>query len=262
MTQKLKITFMGSASSGGTPSAGGFWGDCDPAESKNHRTRASLLVQSAASQLIVDTSYDLRLHMNAHLVQRLDGVLISHAHSDHINGIDDIRFVSYRQKAPIDVYSNAETIGKLQDLWPHVFSDTSGGVYKSFARPVTIEAGREFTVGDIRILPFDQDHGTCTSLGFRFGSFAYSIDVLSLDERALDALAGVEVWAVDASSYHAPDEQLLTHANLSRVLEWVGRLKPKMTYITDLSTRMDYNRLCAELPPHIRPAYDGLVLEV
>lgn len=262
MSQELKITIMGSAASPGTPAAGGFWGQCDPAEPKNHRTRASIFVQSAASQLIVDTSYDLRLHMNAHLIQRLDGVLISHAHSDHINGFDDMRVVSYHNGKPIDIFTNDETAGKLEYLWPHAFQDTSGGVYKAFASVRRIEAYRSFKVGDIDVLPFNQDHGTCTSLGFRFGRFAYSIDVVDLDETALKALEGIDVWVVDAGSYHRPDGQIVTHANLSRVFKWVERLKPRMTYLTDLSNMMDYNRLCAELPPHIRPAYDGLSLNI
>ena len=261
MSQRLKITIMGSSSSPGTPAAGGFWGDCDPGEPRNHRSRASILVKSAASTLIVDTSYDLRLQMNAHLVQKLDGVLISHAHSDHINGFDDMRIVAYHHKKPIDVFTNEETIVKLEYLWPHAFQDTSGGIYKAFAKLQRVEAGRRFTVGDIDVMPFNQDHGTCTSLGFRFGRFAYSIDVLDLDEAALSALEGVDTWVVDGGGYHAPDDKLVTHANLARVLKWVERLKPRMTYITDLSTRMDYNRLCDELPPHVRPAYDGLVIE-
>lgn len=261
-SQKLKITIMGSSSSPGTPAAGGFWGACDPKEPKNHRSRASIFVQSATTNIIVDTSYDLRLQMNAHLIQKIDGVLISHAHSDHINGFDDMRIVAYHNKKAIDVYSNAETIAKLDYLWPHAFKDTSGGIYKGFAKMIEIAAGKAFTVGDIDILPFNQDHGTCTSFGFRFGKIAYSIDVLDLDETALEALAGVDVWIVDGGSYHKSDSELVTHANLARVFKWVERLKPKMTYITDLSNQMDYSTLCKELPPHIRPAYDGMIINI
>ncbi len=256
---KLKITIMGSASSFGTPAAGGFWGDCDPAEPKNTRLRASILVQSATTNLIVDTSYDLRQQLTTHKVQKLDGVLISHAHSDHINGLDELRVISYHNNRLVDLYSNEETIFKMRQLWVHPFEDTFDGLYKAFTNPQVIEAGKPFTVGDLEILPFNQDHGTCTSLGFRFGKFAYSIDVLRLDEMALKMLEGIDVWVVDAGAYK---KEAQTHATVEQVMTWIERIKPKMTYLTDLSTRMDYKTLCGELPPHVRPAYDGLVIDV
>src|SRR5690606_4462570 len=104
------------------------------------------------------------------------------------------------------------------------------------------------------------DHTTCTSLGFRFGKFAYSVDVAELSDQSLAKLKGIETWVVDASSYNK--ETVMTHANLQRVKAWTDILKPKMTYITVLTTHMDYQTLCDELPPHIRPAYDGLEIDM
>ncbi len=257
----MKITILGCGSSMGTPAAGGFWGKCDPAEPKNARTRASILVQSATTTLLVDPTIDLRLHLNRLNLKNLDGVLVSHAHSDHVNGMDDLRAIAYHNNKLLDAYSNEETLDEIDRRWPYVFRPTGSGVgiYTEFMKKNQINDFDTFRIGDIDVQTFIQDHTTCTSLGFRFGKFAYSVDVANLDEKSLAALEGVETWIVDGASYHRENPQ--THANLKRVFEWTERLKPKMTYLTVLSTHMDYKTLCAELPPHIRPLHDGMVID-
>lgn len=256
----MKFTVLGCGSSLGTPAAGGFWGTCDPKEPKNERSRASLLVQSEKTNILIDTSYDLRYQLNRIGLKQLDAVLISHAHSDHVNGIDDIRVLTYQNKQMMPVYSNKETLDEIDRRWPYLFNPSSNGIYvQSFSRH---EIGNydSFKIGDIGIETFEQDHTTCLSLGFRFGDFAYSVDVADMTEKSLKALRGIETWIVDASSYNK--DTVMTHANLKRVMEWVQFLKPKMTYITVLTTHMDYKTLCEELPPHIRPAYDGLEIDM
>jgi len=256
----MKITVLGCGSSLGTPAAGGFWGTCDPNNPKNARSRASILVQTEKTSLLIDATYDLRYQLNRVELKDIDGLLISHAHSDHVNGIDDVRVLAYHNNKMIDVYSNRETLDEIERRWPYLFKSSSNGIYvQSFERR-EIENYGTFRIGDIDIETFEQDHTTCTSLGFRFGKFAYSVDVADLSDKALDRLKGIETWIVDASSYNK--ETVMTHANLKRVKQWVDILKPKMTYITVLTTHMDYQTLCDELPPHIRPAYDGLVIDV
>lgn len=254
-----KITVLGCASSMGTPAAGGFWGNCDPDEPKNERTRASILVESAETTVMVDTTVDTRLQLNRARPETIDAILYTHAHSDHINGLDDLRLYSFKRGKPIDVYSNAETIQELHDRFAYVFKGGGDGVYRPFLQSHVIQ-DPDFMVGDIEVRSFDQDHGTCTSLGFRFGDFAYCVDVIRLDEPALDKLRGVKTLMVDCAAYHK--DQTNTHANLKQVLEWVDILKPEMTYLIDLTTMMDYKTLCEELPDHIRPAYDGLEIEI
>lgn len=256
----MKITVLGCGASLGTPGAGGFWGRCDPEESKNHRTRASLMVQSKTTDLLIDTTYDLRLHLNAHKQQKLDGVLISHGHNDHVNGIDDLRAVAYHAGELVDIYSNEETLDEIHRRWPYLFETLFDGLYVQFLQKKPVDNYGKFTIGDIEVETFEQDHTTCNSLGFRFGDFAYSIDVASLPEKSLEALKGIETWIVDAAGYQR--ESISTHANLQRVMEWTDILKPKMTYITCLTTHMDYKTLCDELPPHIRPCWDGMVIEM
>ncbi len=255
----MKITVLGCGASLGTPATGGYWGKCDPAEPRNQRTRASILVESQTTKILVDTTYDVRLHLNRLNMKDLDGVLISHSHSDHVNGIDDLRVIAYHNNKLIDLYTNQETTDELERRWPHLFTPQKN-VYTPFLEKKVIEEYDRFTVGDIEVESFAQDHMTCTSLGFRFGGFAYCVDVADLNEKSLGVLKGIETWIVDAGGYQR--ETTLTHANLKRVMEWVDVLKPKMTYLTVLTTHMDYKTLCNELPPHIRPAYDGLEIDM
>jgi len=256
----MKFTVLGCGSSLGTPAAGGFWGTCDPSEPKNHRNRASLLAQSDKTSILIDASYDLRHQLNNVGIKKIDATLISHAHSDHVNGIDDLRVHAYHNNQMMPIYSNKETLDEIDRRWPYLFNTSSNGIYvQSFSRH---EIGNydSFRIGDIDIESFEQDHTTCLSLGFRFGDFAYCVDVAEMPEKSLKALRGIETWVVDASSYHK--ESVMTHANLRRVKEWAAILKPKMTYITVLTTHMDYKTLCDELPPDIRPAYDGLEIDM
>ncbi len=256
----MKITVLGSGASLGTPAAGGFWGKCDPKEPKNHRTRASILVQSAATNLLIDATYDLRQHLNRMELKKLDGVLLSHAHNDHVNGIDDLRVLAYHSNKLIDIYTNQETLDEIERRWPYLFETKHGGIYVEFLKKNPIANYDRFRVGDIDIESYEQDHLTTTSLGFRFGDFAYSVDVAKMNDRSLETLKGVETWIVDAAAYNK--ETTLTHANIRQVMEWAEILKPRMTYLTVLTTHMDYKTLCDELPPHIRPAWDGMEIEM
>lgn len=255
----MKVTVLGCGASLGTPAAGGFWGKCNPDEPKNRRTRASLLVQSETTNILVDATVDLRTHLNRLNLKNIDGVLISHAHSDHVNGIDDLRVIAFHHNKLIDLYSNHETLEEIDRRWPYVFQPKADGIYVEFLRKNVIDNHQKFRIGDIDVESFEQDHMTCASLGFRFGKIAYSVDMADMNEQSLAALEGVETWIVDAAGYQR--DAVLTHANLQRVKKWVELLKPKMTYLTVLTTHMDYKTLCDELPPHIRPAYDGLVID-
>lgn len=255
----MKVTVLGCGSSQGTPAAGGFWGKCDPDNPKNHRTRASILVQSETTNLLIDATVDLRTHLNRMNLKKLDGVLLTHDHSDHVNGLDDLKPIAYHSNSLLDVYGCHETLEEIDRRWPYLFRPKADGIYVEFLRKNPVDYYQDLRIGDIDIATFEQDHTTCSTLGFRFGKFAYSVDVADMSETALEALEGVEIWIVDALAYHK--EAVLTHANFQRVFKWVERLKPKMTYLTVLNTHMDYNTLCDELPPHIRPAYDGLIID-
>lgn len=245
---------MGCGGSGGVPYAGNVWGICDPNNPKNRRTRPSIYVQRNDTKIVIDTGPEFRQQINAtgH-TGRLDAVFYSHAHADHIAGIDDLRAIWHQGgKVQIPVYASNETISELIKRYDYVF-ETLNPLYP--ARLTTHELPKKFTVGDLTIESFDQMHSYIPTKGFRIGDFGYSTDVSNLPEESLKALEGVKIWVVGA---HAEDLAVEGHAGLNTIKEWVARIKPEMTYLTHLNALGDYDDLSNRLPSHIQPAYDGL----
>lgn len=255
---------MGCSVSSGVPAVGNDWGVCDPNEPKNRRDRPCAVVRTAKTTLIVDTGPDFRAQMNALGIQQLDAVLYSHAHSDHVMGIDELRIVRLRSKKFVEIYGNHATMGELQQRFGYLFRNhPSIDLYPHVLNPHIIEPdafGKPITIGDITFTPYNQDHGDMDCLGFRFGNMAYSPDMLQLDDAAVETIRGVEVWIADAAGHHMEDHK--THAPLSRVYELNKRIKAPKVYICGLSKFMDYNELRNELPAGFEPAYDGLRIEV
>lgn len=266
MSGVLEVTLLGCGSSGGVPRADGDWGDCDPAEPRNWRSRCSLLVRrrgaapEAETTLIVDTSPDLRSQTALAGTRRLDAVLLTHDHADQVHGIDDVRAFFNKQRARIPCHMDAETKATVLQRFGYAFEGEKD--YPAICRMVDLPAhGTPFSVdgpsGAIPVVTFDQDHGAVRSVGYRFGDVAYSSDVVDLDEAAFTALAGLDVWIVDALRYRPHP----THAHLERTLEWVGRLKPRRTILTNMHIDLDYQTLVRDLPKGVEPGYDGLRLE-
>lgn len=266
MTVGLKATILGCGSSGGVPRIGNHWGACDPNEPKNRRRRCSLLVQrfgadGASTDILIDTSPDLREQLLGVGVARLDAVLYSHDHADQSHGIDDLRVVAINMRKLIDIYCDEGTAATLTARFGYCFSTPEGSSYPPILKPHLIKRPfRPFLIdgpgGAVEVLAFDQDHGDSRSLGFRFGPLAYSADVLNLPEESFKALEGVECWIVDALRYTAHP----SHAHVARALEWIARLKPKRAILTNLHVDLDYATLKRELPEGVEPAYDGLVV--
>jgi phosphoribosyl 1,2-cyclic phosphate phosphodiesterase len=265
-TGRLEFTILGCGSSGGVPRADGNWGDCDPAEPKNHRSRCSLLVRRKGgpaeeeTTVLVDTAPDLRLQTAAAGVRRVDAVLYSHDHADQVNGLDDLRAFFLRNRVRTPCYMDAATEERLLRRFGYAFEDQGG--YPAICEVRALPAlGVAWSVdgpsGAIPVLGFDQDHGEIRSVGFRFGPVAYSSDVVGLPEDAFEALAGVEVWIVDALR----DRPHPTHANVEMALAWIDRVRPARAILTNLHVDLDYNALKARLPPGVEPAYDGMRFE-
>lgn len=252
-----KVTILGCGGSLGVPIVGGFWGQCDPTNPRNRRRRPSILVERGDVVILVDTGPDLRAQMLDAEVKRIDAVLYTHGHADHIHGIDDVRPFLFTQKQPIPAHMSAALRDEFEVRFPYALTTVrmDRGVYDPFLDPRLIEG--PFTVGDVEVRPFLQDHGFGPSFGFRFGPIAYSTDVATLDDAAFAALEGVETWIVDATR----EQPLATHAHLDRTLEWIERVRPERAFLTHMSAFMDYDTLCAKLPAHVRPCYDGLVIE-
>lgn len=250
----MKVTILGCGSSPGVPRIDGSWGDCDPSEPRNRRRRSSILVQTEATSVLVDTSPDLREQFIAAGVKHLDGVVWSHDHADQTHGIDDLRYLSLIMRRQIEAWGDQMTLDRLQAKFHYCFEGNTG--YPAIIKAQLIPG--PFRIGDIPIDPIEQDHGTIPSLGFRFGDIAYNNDLVRLPERAFEQLAGVKVWIVDALRY-LPHP---THTHVAQTLEWIVRIKPERAILTNMHVDLDYRRLAAELPPGVEPAYDGMVIEV
>jgi len=254
----MKITVLGCGGSGGVPTAGGEWGACDPHEPRNVRLRPSILVEEGGTTLLVDTGPDVRTQLLRAGAPQIDAILYTHCHADHTHGFDDIRYLNVIQQQPMPIYGDATTMDEIELRFAYAFAVRTEGTFYRPAVIPTIVRDAPFQIGALTIQPFVQDHGYSESLGFRFGKFAYSTDVRKLDEAAFAALAGIEVWVVDALR----EEPHPVHSHLAQTLEWIERIKPKQAYLTHMNQTMDYQTIRAKLPHGVEPAYDGLVIEL
>ena len=261
----LRVTLLGCGSSAGVPRATGDWGVCDPNEPKNRRTRCGLLLQKwrgekgaaeDATVVLIDTPPDLRLQLAAAQPHHIDHVLISHDHADQVNGFDDLRafVVKFRRQIPVSM--DAPTWASVSARFGYAFKSQGGypaivthGPRLAPLQPLRVEGPG----GPLELVPLEQDHGFMRSLGFRAGPVGYSNDLVAMPEASFEALAGLDLWIVDALR-ETPHP---THAHVGKALEWIERLKPAHAVLTNLHIDLDYATLKAKLPAGVEPGYDG-----
>ena len=252
----MRVTILGCGASSGVPVIGCDCRVCRSSNPRNKRRRASVLVESADTCLLVDASPDLRAQLLDAGASRLDGILFTHDHADHTHGIDDLRSVNRVINQPLEAFGRAEDLAAIEARFGYAFSPRRvvHGWYKPqlVARPVD---GR-FRVGGIDVVPFDQRHGRKTTLGYRFGTLAYSTDVNEFSDVAFAALDGVLTWIVDCQSPGVNP----VHGYLTLVKQWIARVKPSRAILTHMGHEMDYDRICDELPDGVELGYDGMVL--
>jgi phosphoribosyl 1,2-cyclic phosphate phosphodiesterase len=215
----------------------------------------------AQTTLVVDASPEFRLQCAGAGARRLDALLLTHDHADQCHGIDDIRAFAIKQGGMIDCWMNAATRRVIEHRFRYIFEGE--GIYPSIAAIRDLPGhGVKWCVdgpsGPIEILGFDQDHGTVRSVGYRFGSVAYSSDIVNIPEESFAALEGLDVWIVDALKY-APHP---THAHVDKALEWIERVKPRRAILTNMHVDVDFETLAARLPAGVEPAYDSLRFEI
>jgi phosphoribosyl 1,2-cyclic phosphate phosphodiesterase len=250
----MRATILGCGTSGGVPRIGDVWGACDPAEPKNRRRRASIVVERKGRRILVDTSPDLREQCLENGIGSIDAVLYTHDHADHTHGIDDLRGFYILSKRRIPIYADGQTLATLRRRFAYVFDSVAG--YPALVEPNLIDGA--FDAAGIAVRPFLQEHGPIISLGFRFGPIAYSTDLNGLPEESFEALAGVDTWIVDALR----PQPHPTHAHLDLTLRWIERVRPRRAVLTHMTWDMDYQTLRRQLPDGVEPGYDGMVLEV
>ncbi|MEI6557840.1 MAG: MBL fold metallo-hydrolase [Rhodospirillaceae bacterium] len=256
----MRVTILGCGGSNGVPTIGNRWGACDPTNPRNRRRRPSVLVEDGATAILIDTAPDLREQLIDARVEYLSAVLFSHDHADHCHGLDDLREINRLMLAPLPVYGLPETLEGLDRRFGYCFRPLNRGdiYYRPVLVPTVISGTDSFNIYNTPVTPFIQDHGYIRTLGFRFGSFAYSTDVLRLDEAAFAALEGVTDWVVDCVRV----EPHPVHSHLDNTLEWIERVKPRRAWLTHMNNTLDYETLVTTLPPGVMPAYDGLVIEI
>ena len=261
---KLRVTLLGTGGSAGVPHIGGAdgrgdWGACDPAEPRNRRTRTSILVEHENRALLVDTSPDMRTQLLDCAVRRVDAVLYTHAHADHVTGLDDVRLLNRIADRPLDAFATAATLAELERRFGYAFRPWEPPwFFRPVLVPRRVDPGTPIDVIGAGLTAFEQDHGMTRSLGLRMGGFGYSTDVVSLDEAGFAALEGIDTWVVGCFQ-RGPHR---THAWVSRVVEWVQRLRPRRTVLTHMGNDLDWAWLAANLPPGMEPGHDGQVLEI
>lgn len=254
----LKLVMLGSGTSSGVPRIGNDWGSCDPAEPKNRRTRVSILVESATTRILVDTSPDMRAQLLAADVVQIDAILWTHDHADHSHGLDDVRQLYHHRGTPVPGYARAQTLRLLKARFAYAFEGRHG--YHPTIDARVLPDG--LRIGDIDIACVDQPHGEIWSTGFRFShdgrSIGYATDFHAVTPDMLALYDGLDVWVVDALR----EKPHPTHPHLAMTLDAVAAVRPVRTILTHMDQSMDYATLRRTLPEGVEPGYDGLVVEM
>ncbi len=259
----MRFTILGCGSSGGVPRIGEVWGDCDPANPKNRRSRCSLLVERKSAhgvtRVLIDTSPDMREQLLRARVSTLDAVAYTHSHADHVNGLDDIRQIVFNTHKRVPVWADGATQDALTSRFSYAFIQPEGSSYPPICDLHTIRGPFRISGagGVIELQPFQVNHGDIEALGFRIGGLVYLPDVLTIPEASWPALEGLDCLIVDALR-RKPHP---THAHLALTLSWIERAAPKHAVLTNMHIDLDHAIVEAETPEHISAAYDGMVLE-
>jgi phosphoribosyl 1,2-cyclic phosphate phosphodiesterase len=259
---ELRFTILGCGSSGGVPRLGGHWGDCDPTEPRNTRRRCSMLIEreteNGVTRVLIDTSPDLRAQLLDAGIGALDAVVYTHAHADHVHGIDDLRMIVFNMRARLPVYADGDTQNALYARFGYAFVQPEDSPYPPILDMHTIDGPFEIegAGGAIPFTPFQVGHGSIDALGFRVEDLAYLPDVAEISEAVWPTLAGLDCWVLDALR-RTPHP---THAHLDLSLEWIARAAPRRAVLTNMHIDLDYQTVAEETPDHITPAYDGMII--
>jgi len=255
----MKVTLLGCGTSVGVPALGhAGWGACNPDDPRNRRQRCAVLVQTERTTVLVDAGPDIRNQLLPLGLKRIDALLVTHTHSDHVAGLDDLRAFYWPDRVELPVRATAQHTAEISSRFPYLFekNPNSPSYFVPPMRMEPIEAGTSITIGDIAIDIYHQDHGNASSLGFLFnGKFGYSTDVVGLSDAVLDALANVPLWIVEALR-ETPHQ---AHSHYEQTFAWIERVKPRRAVLTHLGLEADYEQLAAICPPRTEPGVDGMV---
>jgi phosphoribosyl 1,2-cyclic phosphate phosphodiesterase len=235
---------------------------CRSTDSRDKRTRVGALVETnGGTHILIDTPPELRLQLIAAGASRVDAILFTHDHADHVHGIDDIRALSDQSDVPIDMYGPPDSIARLVNRFAYIFDDSIRplpGTSKPEGRAHPIPAGKTFRIGDVDVLPVSVPHGPATVYAYRIGNLGYITDAKELPDDAVRAFRGVDVLVLNAL-FRTPHP---THLSVSEAVSAAQKIGARQTWLTHLTHRTGHAELEAELPAGIAPAFDGLTVQV
>ena len=252
----MRLTFLGTGTSTGVPTLACRCPVCTSSDPRDKRTRPSVLLEFDGRAVVIDTAPDFRQQALREGMERLDAVLFTHTHADHVLGLDDVRVFYFRQREPIPIYASSRSMDDIRRIFTYIFDQTYpyGGIAK--LDPHIIDG--PFDLWGERLVPLPVLHGNLPVLGFRFGKTAYVTDFSAIPDSTIPLIEGLDVLVLDALR-HKPHP---THSSLEQSLDWVERLKPRRAFFTHIAHELGHEATNAALPPHVRLAYDGLKLDL
>jgi phosphoribosyl 1,2-cyclic phosphate phosphodiesterase len=254
----MRLTFLGTGTSMGVPVIGCDCVVCTSPNLHNKRLRTSALLEVGGLNLLFDAGPDLRQQALAVGLMRVDGVLLTHAHADHITGLDDLRPLNFAQRAAIPLYGTPPTLKFVRKHFDYAFAETSDGSTRPALALVEIGAATAFQVGPVTIVPFEVYHGTWTITGFRIGGLGYVTDASAIPPRSRAYLRDLDLLVLNALRLKSHP----THFSLDQALEQIDELKPRRALLVHMTHDMEHDTINAMLPAHVRLAHDGQVVEV
>jgi len=257
----VRLYFLGTGTSFGIPQIGCGCRVCRSDDSRDRRGRTAVVIEEGDARILVDTPPELRLSLIRHGIGAVNAVLYTHDHADHTHGIDDLRALSGGKRGTLPVYGPRDSLDRMRSRFDYIFDPNLKPIPGS-ARPAlsvtALEAGTPVTVAGIQMTPIAFDHGSTLVYGYRFGRLAYVTDAKEVTAEARAALTGVEVLVLNALFRRSHP----THLSIDEAVEAARAIGAPRTYLTHLTHETGHAELEAELPDSVRPAYDGLVIEV
>jgi phosphoribosyl 1,2-cyclic phosphate phosphodiesterase len=253
----LRITVLGSGTSVGVPTPGCHCAVCTSQDPRDNRLRPSVLLQYAGHNVVIDTTPDFRTQVLRAKVDRLDAVLFTHSHADHIMGLDDVRPFNFRQQTCIPIFASADTMSAIQRCFQYIFDDEGRQSSVPQLETHTLNGG-SFELFGQEFMPVRLLHGRSSIFGFRFGRAAYLTDHSDIPEESMEQLRGLDVLFLDALR-HKPHP---THSTVEHSIRTVEQLAPRRAFFTHICHDLPHRETESALPPHIRLAYDGLEITV
>lgn len=254
----MKVTFLGCGASAGVPSVSSGFGVCDPLNQKNIRSRSSIFIESDETNLLVDTSPDLRWQLIDNNIKDIENVFVTHLHSDHVLGFDELRQIFYLNRKNINLYGLRECTDGLIKIFPHIFESKYQYMDNPFINIHYLSDNQKIIFKDFAVDVFLQDHFFCNSIGIKINNFAYTTDVMGFVNENIKYLYNLDTWVVGCVRY----KKSKSHFCVSEIVDLVKMLNPKKTFLTHMSNEIDYCTVKDELGRYnIEPAYDGMVID-